>query len=84
MQKNIYNPYQIIEHIDQGAFGNVQKVYNPESKTYFAMKIIKLPINISKLEKDKALNEGEILRNNPHPNTKLCLKRRGFESAMPW
>ena len=32
------------------------------------MKIIKLPINVGKEDKDKALNEGEILRKYPHPN----------------
>jgi len=32
------------------------------------MKIIKLPLNISEEEKQKALNEGEILRKYPHQN----------------
>jgi len=32
------------------------------------MKIIKLPINACSADKEKARKEGELLKNNPHPN----------------
>ena len=45
--KNIYAPYTIVEHIDQGAYGYVCKVFHAEKEKNFAMKVIKLPINTS-------------------------------------
>ena len=64
----MYAPYQIVEHIDHGAFGNVSKVFHPEKEKNFAMKVIKLPINTSEDEKLKTLREGEILDKYRHPN----------------
>ena len=43
----MYAPYQIVEHIDHGAFGNVLKVFHFEKEKNFAMKVVKLPINTS-------------------------------------
>ncbi len=44
------------------------KVFHQEKNKNFAMKVIKLPRDASHDEKQKTLNEGEILNKYRHPN----------------
>lgn len=64
---NIKDYYKISSCIGRGAFGEVRKCLNKQSKALRAVKIINKQ-NLAEYEKEKLMNEIDILKQLDHPN----------------